>query len=76
VAVWRRDENSGRSGGNEAARIPVLSSTQFQMLKEKLKNESVFSKKLESRYSLMIETAQALYAISTRSGDDHRETYK
>jgi hypothetical protein len=62
--VSRREENSGRSGGNEAARIPVLSSTLFQMLKEKLKNESVFSKKLESRYSLIIDAAQALDTIS------------
>jgi hypothetical protein len=44
--------------------MPVLSSTLFQMLKEKLKNESVFSKKLESRYSLIIDTAQALYIVS------------
>jgi hypothetical protein len=59
-ALSRRDEKRGRSGGREAARIPVLSSTLFQMLKELLKKESVFLKNDESRYTFIMEAAHAL----------------
>lgn len=53
------EANKGRRVGREAARMPMFSSTSFQMLKALLKRMSRLVKKEESRYCFMIAEAQA-----------------
>lgn len=59
MALSRREAKRGRRVGREAARMPMLSSTSFQMLKALLKRMSRLVKKEERRYSFIIPEAHA-----------------